>query len=285
MSLRFLSFYLNSVHLISSHLLWLPFTSYVIFSCVPFDSFISVLLSFHAPHFFSFHFIPFGFIEFHACLRSCHIISSCSLNAYHFFLNQVDSDGITGLPPIQPVPIYETPAPPNSGIICVSCCTMAGCGNARSCENSMLDMSTGAAPKRAMVELSHGSSMVLAVACFGKSTRCCCWRPAFFYQDSHTSKASRRQLRRNPHESIAVRNRKRFQSKRGRSNREHDGPRSLLRKQPANFKENYPLTMAGTAALIILHIFHVKLDSNNISLHDRKPSHTSEPPRIRESDK
>ena len=107
----------------------------------------------------------------------------------------------------------------------------------------------------------------------------------FFNQDSHTSKASRQQLRRNPHESIAVRNRKRFQSKRGRSNREHDGPRSLLRKQPANFKENYPLTMAGTGALIILRIFHVKLDSNNISWHDRKPSHTSEPPRSRESDK
>lgn len=147
----------------------------------------------------------------------------------------------------------------------------------------MLDVSTGAAPKRAMVELSHGSSMVLAVALILHAAAV--GGLLFFNQDSHTSKASRQQLRRNPHESIAVRNRKRFQSKRGRSNREHDGPRSLLRKQPANFKENYPLTMAGTAALIILRIFHVKLDSNNISWHDRKPSHTSEPPRSRESDK
>ena len=160
---------------------------------------------------------------------------------------------------------------------------MAGCGNVRSWENSMLDVSTGAAPKRAMVELSHGSSMVLAVALILHAAAV--GGLLFFNQDSHTSKASRQQLRRNPHESIAVRNQKRFQSKRGRSNREHDGPRSLLRKQPANFKENYPLTMAGTAALIILRIFHVKLDSNNISWHDRKPSRTSEPPRSRESDK
>jgi hypothetical protein len=106
MSLRFLSFYLNSVHLISSHLLWLPFASYVIFSCIPFDSFISVLLSFHAPHFFSFHLIPFGFIEFHACLRSCHIILLAQ--RLSLFLNQVDSDDMTGLPPIASVAIASS---------------------------------------------------------------------------------------------------------------------------------------------------------------------------------
>ena len=128
-------------------------------------------------------------------------------------------------------------------------CVMLYHGRFWQCEGnwecSMLDVCTGAASKRAMVELSHGSSRVIAAVCFGNSTRCgFCWRSAPLYQDSHTSKASRQQLRRNPHESIVARNRKRFQSKRGRSNREHDEPRSLLRKQPANFKENSPLHLS-----------------------------------------
>ena len=63
---------------------------------------------YHFMRLISFHSISFHLVSLNFMHAFAHVISSCSLNAYHFFLNQVDSDDMTGLPPIASVAIASS---------------------------------------------------------------------------------------------------------------------------------------------------------------------------------